>query len=1452
MKIEGFHPAVAGWFERRFGAPTPAQAEAWPAIRAGGHTLIAAPTGAGKTLAAFLSAIDDLVREGLDHGLPTETRVLYVSPLKALANDIHTNLEAPLEGIRAELEARGAPDPGIRAWVRTGDTPSSERARMARKPPHIVVTTPESLYLLLTSESGRRMLATVRTVIVDEIHALAGNKRGAHLALSLERLNALTGRSPVRIGLSATQKPIAAMADFLTAGKDCRIVDTGHVRQRDLALEVPAAPLAAVMANEVWSEVYDRLAALVREHRSTLVFVNTRRLAERAARHLAERLGEEAVTAHHGSLSREHRLDAERRLKNGELRVLVATASLELGIDIGEVDLVCQLGTPRAIATFLQRVGRSGHGLGRVPKGRLFPLSRDDLVECTALLGAARREELDAIAIPAGPRDVLAQQIVAEIADGERSEEGLFEMLTRAWPYRGLARDEFGAIVKMLAEGYTSRRGRRGALIHRDVVNGVLRPARAARMTALMNGGVIPDQFDYEVVLQPGEFRVGTLNEDFAFESIAGDIFQLGNTSYRILRVAGGKVHVEDARGQPPNIPFWFGEAPGRTDELSAAVSRLREELDAWLGEGDEAARRRVETEYGLAPAASVQLIAYLGAARAALGTLPTQKTLVFERFFDETGDQHLVIHSSFGSRINRAFGLALRKRFCRKFNFELQAAALEDTIVLSLGATHSFQLEEVAHYLKATTVREVLRQAVLAAPMFPTHWRWNATTALAVARMRNGKRMPPPFQRSDAEDLLALVFPDQLACAENLGAGVREIPDHPLVNQTMDDCLNDVMNIGGLERLLAAVECGEIRIEARDLVTPSPLAEEVLNARPYAFLDDAPAEERRTLAVHARGLADVSDASEIGRLDPAAISRVREEAWPEPRDADELYDALILTGFMTAAEGEASCSSLFDELRETGRATSFSPLPPGEGLGARLLEGTPPKQNAGALWVAAERLAELQRIHPDAVCEPEIEAVADEAAAERASALRELIRSRLEALGPITLAELAEPFCVTAGEVETALAALETEGFVLRGRFTPEAPEEEWCDRRLLARIHRYTLKKLRAEIAPVSASDFMRFLIRWQGLGEARGEGDNALAAAIARLEGFPIPAAAWERDVLPARIGNYEPALLDRLCAGGAVTWMRLRPPAGNGTASVRTTPITLMPRAHRGVWRGLAALPADDEASLSAGARRILDVLHRDGASFFADLVEAAGLLRTQVEAALSELVARGRVTSDSFVGLRVLLRPAKRRPAYAPRTRRRSSLEGFDMAGRWTLVPAPPVRFGNGDKTDAQSLGHVAWTLLARYGVVFRALLTREGGLPPWRELVSVYRRLEARGELRGGRFVSGFGGEQYALPEAVGALREVRRQKPAGEFVTVSAADPLNLVGIVSPGERVPALAGNRVLYRDGVAIALFSAGELRFLEDVPPADAWTLRNRLLRRASPPRTAPPERAVRLN
>ena len=1466
MPLPQFHPAVQAWFAKAFpDGATRAQLDAWPAIASGGHALIAAPTGSGKTLAAFLAAIDTLVREGAAGALRDVTRVVYVSPLKALSNDIQRNLEAPLAGISAELLSAGAHAPEIRAQVRTGDTSQGERAAMRKLPPHILVTTPESLYLLLTSASGREMLTTVRTVIVDEIHAVAQTKRGAHLSLTLERLAANAAQPIQRVGLSATQKPIEEVARFLVGevpgeksgdkarapatvdlfaspalsplfspGTSCTIVNTGHIRERDLDLVMPVAPLDAVMSGEVWATVYDQLAQLIEAHHTTLVFANTRRMVERVSRHLAERLGEAAVAAHHGSLSKETRFDAEQRLKAGSLKVMVATASLELGIDIGDVELVCQLGHPRSISTFLQRVGRANHSVGGVPRGRIFPSSRDELVDCVALLDSVRRGELDRLHIPEHPLDVLSQQIVAEVAAREYGEDELFDLMRRAWPYRNLERKDFDAVVRMLSDGISTKRGRRGTYLHRDAVNKVLRPRKGARLTAITCGGAIPDNADYQVILEPAGTFVGTLNEDFAIESLAGDIFQLGNTSYRVLRVEAGRVRVEDAKGQPPNLPFWLGEAPARTDELSMSVSRLRADIEALLPQVDSAtvaaAVDAVEARYAVPRAAAQQLVDYLAGAKAVLGKLPTRDCLVFERFFDESGGMQLVIHAPFGARVNRAFGLALRKKFCRTFNFELQAAATEDAIVLSLGETHSFELASVARFLNSKTVEDTLIQAMLDSPMFTARWRWNASISLAIRRASGGKRTPPNIQRMAAEDLIAVVFPDQIACAENL-SGPREIPDHPLVKQTLDDCLHEAMDLDGLQALLRGLEGNEIRVIARDLPTPSPLAAEILNARPYAFLDDAPLEERRTNAVSQRRWLDPETAADMGRLDPAAIAAVRGEAWPEAATPDELHDALNSLGLLTEAEGErCGWTRHLEQLIAARRAAR-----------ARVGEAT--------LWVCAECLPMIQAIYPQALLDPPIVAPADIAAARtwnREAAITELVRGRLQGLGPVTTRELAVPMRIDASDVAIALVELEGEGFVLRGRFSeaasaPEALRQgdatlEWCERRLLARIHRYTLKTLRAEIEPVSGADFMRFLLEWQGVTRSpRPEGVESLAAVIAQLEGYEIPAAAWEGDVLAARLNEYDPHWLDSLCLSGRALWARLQPAKSPGATPVRSTPIALVTRRNWSLWNALAAAPG--ESLLSHGARALQDFLAANGASFFEDMVNGTNLLRSQAETALGELVSAGLVNSDGFSGLRALLIPQDKKRQLAAR-RRRVALFGLEDAGRWSLI-----RKGSTLRDDAQALEHIAQILLRRYGVVFRRLLEREADwLPPWHALLRVFRRLEAQGKIRGGRFVNGMSGEQFAIADAVATLRAVRRQEPCGELVSLSAADPLNLTGIVTPGPRVPALAGNRLLFRDGVPVATHTAGQADFLVEMEPGKEWEARQALLRKRMAPGT----------
>jgi ATP-dependent Lhr-like helicase len=1391
MPLSRFHPAVQRWFTETLGEPTPAQAQGWAAIRERRHTLIAAPTGSGKTLAAFLTALDELFVEGLETPLPDEVRVVYVSPLKALSTDIHKNLAEPRIGIRRIAEEMGIEAPKITAAVRTGDTTSSQRAAMLKTPPHILVTTPESLYLLLTSERSREMLRSVRTVIVDEIHALIGSRRGAHLALTLERLQQVAERPLLRLGLSATQKPIEDVARYLVGNRaesahedplgpqpsalgppNVTIVNEGHRRAMDLSLEVPRSRLDAVMSHEVWDEYYVRLTELIAEHRTTLVFVNTRKMAERVAHHLSERLGDDSVTAHHGSLSKEKRLDAETRLKSGQLKALVATASLELGIDIGHVDLVCQIGSPHRMATLLQRVGRSGHTVSGLPKGRVFPASRDDLVECAALLRAIKRGELDRIVVHDAPLDVLAQQVVAEASCCDYSEDALFEVVRRAWPYRELARRDFDEVVRMVAEGFATKRGRRGALLHRDEVNGNVRGRRGSRLLALTSGGAIPEVADYRVVLEPDETFIGTLNEDFAIESNAGDVFQLGNMSWRVLQVSSGVVRVADAHGQPPSIPFWLGEAPARSDELSMAVSELREVVsgiwcqvsgDSRPGDTPQTPDTRYQTaallveECGIPQSAAEEITDYLHESLRCLGAMPTQNTLVLERFFDESGGMQLVLHAPFGSRINKAWGLALRKRFCRQFDFELQAAATEDAILLSLGPQHSFPLADVFRYLHPATAREVLVQAFLDAPVWQTRWRWNTTISLAVPRNRNGKKVPPQLQRTIADDLMAAVFPDAAACFENI-AGDRQIPDHPLVNQAVRDCLEEAMDFNGLANVLTRIHAGEIELIARDTVEPSPLSHGILNAAPYAFLDDAPLEERRTQAVYTRRAGDVSSANQLGALDVAAIARVREEERPDPRDADELHDALLTAGFLTDDEAATIERGLFEMLVASRRV-------------ARVM----------GLWIAAERLPELQAIHNVTAT------IAPPASRNRAwtreEALVELIRGRMTILGPTTAHALAQSLRVE--NVDAALFALENEGVILRGTFSGP---NEWCDRRLLARIHRHTIVRLRAEIEPVSAAAFMRFLFAWQHVTpSAHLSGIEGLQQLVAQLDGYEVAANAWERTVLPSRLDHYDPSLLDMLCLAGEVGWARVS--SASSTSVVSATPIALFLRDNAEAWRSLRA--EGTGIVLSEEAQRILETLRTRGALFARDLGNN--------NAAIGELVSAGLIASDAFAGLRALIAASNdRRPSFS---------------GRWSVLEHATMSHEEAVELQAR-------TFLRRYGIVFRRLLAREPNAAPWRELSHVYRRLEARGEIRGGRFVHGMSGEQFALPDAIERMREIRREQPDGKLIVISAADPLNLSGILDAAERIRATTNTRIAYRDGMAVSVMEGDYLRPLAD--------------------------------
>ncbi len=1401
--LDLFHADIRAWFADRFGAPTEAQTRAWPHIAAGQSALLAAPTGSGKTLAAFLWALDRLWRRGLEGELPPHTLVLYVSPLKALSHDVKKNLEEPLAEIRRRSLLTHVREADISVAVRTGDTPAAEREQMRRHPPHLLITTPESLFLLLTSPRGRDLLKTVETVIVDEVHALAGNRRGAHLALSLERLETLVEKPLQRIGLSATQKPLDLVARFLTGdrGPGAVVIDVGRRRHFDLQVELPPAGLSAVMSLEIWEEVYARLLALIAEHRTTLIFVSTRRLAERVAHRLRQSLGDDAVAAHHGSMSRERRLDAEQRLKNGGLKALAATSSLELGIDIGFVDLVVQIGSPRGLNPFLQRAGRSRHHVGGVPKARIFPLTSSELVEHAALLRALRRGELDALQVPAAPLDILSQQIVAEAGCREWRLDDLYAAFRHAHPYRDLPRPRFDEIVRLAAQGYTTRRGRRGAHLHLDAVNGRLRGRPGARLTALLNGGAIPDSFDYEVRLDPGDQFLGTVNEDFAIESMAGDVFLLGNGTWRILRVEENAVRVADAQGEAPSLPFWLGEAPSRSTELSAAVSDLRREIEARLGDaeklratvaaqgsGSDAAWKTpaaawLQAETGLLPLAANSVIEYLASALLALGHLPTCETLVAERFFDAGGDMHLVLHSPYGGRVNRAFGLALRKRFCRKFNFELQAAATEEGLILSLGVTHSFPLEDVFQYLRAATVRDLLQQAVLDSPMFEVRWRWNATRFLALARRRGGRRVPPIFQRLEAQDLAALVFPDQLACAENL-TGDRSIPDHPLVRQTLDDCLHEAMDIDTLEDLLRRIESGACRCLAVDVSEPSPLAQELLQARPYAFLDGAPLEERRTRAVTARAADDPARIAPAA-LDAEAVRAVTAEARPAPRDADELHDVLS-SGFLTEGEIRAGKDQIswwpwLEELRRDRR------------VGSLAADGATP------LWFAAERLAEARAAWPDAApgFTPVLPAALSRFGGSVEDARREMIRGRLESAGPASEETLAAVTGWRPEAVAAALAALESEGFAFRGEYLA-GTGPQWCERRLLFRMRQRSVAHRRRAATTVSAAQFQRFLFRWQGVWhrpEDRG-GPDRLAAELEKLAGFEAPADLWEKEILPARIPGYDPAWLDALCQSGRFGFARLRPP-GEGPPppflSLRYLPVAFFPRSQLRWWRHASPAPLQ----VTGAAAELQALLRQRGASFADDLFAEARLLPEDAERGLRVLLYAGLATSDNFAGWRVLARPMR-----APRSRTSSGwrpARRIDTlpAGRFFLLPDAAER------ADDENALHAAHTLLNRYGVVFRALAEREPGLPPWRLLRRALRTLEDRGEARGGRFVAGPSGEQFAAPDALERLSADGADETSP--LLLAATDPANLQGLLAPERRVPMQPKHRVLFVNGV-----------------------------------------------
>ncbi|MCY1054550.1 DEAD/DEAH box helicase [Nannocystis sp. SCPEA4] len=1417
-----FSPPVARWFGERFAGPTEAQRRGWAAIGRGEDTLVMAPTGSGKTLAAFLAGVDALVRRGLVGELQDGVAIVYISPLKALGADVERNLQQPLRGIEAAAAALGTPLPTIRTALRTGDSTATERARIFRQPPHLLITTPESLYLLLTSERGRTILAGCEQVIVDEIHALVGNKRGAHLALSLERLDALCGRKLQRIGLSATVEPPAEAARFLVGhdlagharpdmshrtypdehapedsprARPCHLVDAGRRQPLDVAVEVPQETLSAVASRSAWDDLYARIEAYLGEHRTTLIFVPSRRLAERIAHDLEQRLGEGVVAAHHGALAKRTRQMVEHKLQTGALKAVVATASLELGIDVGDVELVVQVGSPRSISVLRQRIGRACHAVGGTPKGRVFATTRDDLIECAAAVRAMKAGRIDRPVQREAPLDILAQQLVATCAAEEWDVEALWALARRAAPYAALTRRDFDQVVAMLGDGIATRRGRAGALLHLDRIHGRARGRRGARLAALTSGGAIPDKADYTVVEDASEAVVGTVDEDFAIDSMVGDVFRLGSHAWKIRRVEAGRVRVEDARGQSPSIPFWNGEGLARSEALSLEVAGLRQELWGMLeGSDDDRARALLAGDCGLSQPAIDQAIAYVAEGARALGAVPTQECLVAERFFDEAGGMQLIIHAPFGARINRAFGMGLRKKFCRTFDFELQAAATDDAVLLSLGPQHSFPLDAIFHFLHEEAVDEALTQAALQSPMWETRWRWNVTRSLAVLRHQGGRRTPPPILRMRSADLLAAVFPAQAGCQDNHGGETIEPPDHPLVHETTRDCLYEAMDADGLKAMLRRLHGGQITAVSRDTVAPSPFSHGILAANPFAFLDDAPLEERWARQVKTARPGELAlRGGDLLGLDPRAIeavvAAVAIDGPSGPRDADELHDLLCAPRLLPARPEWAES---FATLVRSGRAAQLW-RPPSDVSGHMSPE---------TLYIAAEVIPLARALWPAAAIEPAIALPpALAVAVDPEEAALRLVRAYVQTAPPRTAGALAAALGLGRADTEGALARLELDGIVLQGSFTARTTSEpEWCERRLLQRIHRLTLGRLREEVRAVAPAELVRFLARWQHVqAGTQLHGPEGLLRVIEQLEGLELPAQSWERDVLPRRVRDYDPAWLDELCLAGEVAWGRLSPLPAEGLEPGELPrgagKVALFLREHASTLVAPSSVPARDWPHLSQLARDVAGVLER-GAAFAADLRAALGAGHDDLEEALWELARAGAITSDGFAGLRALCETE------GPRKGSRRLLRG-----RWSLLARDlsdkPDPFGDGSPVELARL------YLRRYGVVTRPLLTRETGAPPWRTLLDVYRRLEARGEIRGGRFVAGQQGEQFALPEAVEALAALRRVPADAEDLEVAAVDPLNLVGIITPGPRVPAVRGQVLRYRDGAPVAV-------------------------------------------
>jgi ATP-dependent helicase Lhr and Lhr-like helicase len=1444
--LEGFHPALRTWFERRFAAPSRVQELGWPVIReseggSGHDVLLCAPTGSGKTLAAFLWAINRLVSEAERGELRDEVSVLYVSPLKALANDIRVNLDEPLDGIRRVAAECGLELAELRAGLRTGDTSAGERGAMLRRPPHILVTTPESLFILLTSPRFREKLRAVRYVVVDELHALAGNKRGAHLVVTLERLEGMVRREgaprPTRIGLSATLNPVERLAAFLAGaeigGDGVRRPRPIHTvraddgaRAMDVHVLAPGPDLGPIATHQHWEAMYDALAKLIGEHRTTLVFTLSRRWAERIALNLQKRLGAEAVMAHHGSLARAERLMAEQRLKRGELSAIVATASLELGIDVGTVDLVCQVDSPKSISAAIQRIGRSGHSLTATPKGRFFALTLDDLMECAAVVRAIRRGRLDEVEIPTGCLDVAAQQIVAIAAEeGEIGEAELLRILRRADNFANL---DLAALRRLLDEMVAEQRARIrgvGPKIFHDRIGGRVRARRAARLVAITSGGTIPESGNYDVVIQSEGRKIGDVEEDFAQESSRGDIFALGSTPWRILGISRSRLMVEPAPGMSPTLPFWQTEASGRSLALSAELCALRRELAAQLAKasgGADGAAALLREECALDESAATQALAYTQRGLAALGALPDERTLVVERFFDGLGGTQIVIHVPLGIRLNRGFGLALRKRLCQVFDFEIQASALDDGVLLALNARHSFALERVLVMLNSRNVGAALVQALLDAPMFEVRFRHVATRALEVMRSAQGRRVPAWLQRLRAQELMGAIFPARQACFENR-SGAIELPDHFLVQETMRECTEEATDLPRLVRLLEDLERGSVRARTVDAVAPSVMAQRILLAWDYSFLDGGERANRRsrTVAMNRAMAEDVLREEDLSSmLSAEAVASVAAEVSGRAlarraRDSDELceliraHGAIEETGLAELTKGDAR--AMASKLEREGRALRARLVSEGPQMlltfeDASMFGAAYPEISFVAesgtgetAQFARSRFAEDGRAADDAI-EPD-------------AAREEIVRRAVATSGPTSVPEIARRLSMPAAAVQRALLALEAKGDVFRGHFTPSSGRandgEQWCDRYNLEKIHRLTLGRIRAEVEPCTDREFAAFRLAWQHVGGAGLSSDpGGVALVLEQLSGLLFTPDFWEQSILPARVQGYRSEYLDMLCISGEMGWVAMRD--GDDVAEMPLR-VAFFKRKRPRIWAHARPALTDSKE------RAVYEALLAGGAQYLDQAAERAGLSERDTVRALWHLSAAGWASNDSFAPLRMLCSKPDAVRAFASSSSARG-LSRHDaalrarlkssMSGRWTAVDdrrKPPV---NAHASGFDGAREVATLLLERNGVLAREMLAAEPETVPWPELSFTLRRMEYAGTIRRGYFVRTLSGEQYALPAAAEMLRAMRGLDPAGERpVALGAADPANPYGFLLPACCVSRESANVVVLRGGEVI---------------------------------------------